>query len=166
MSSIMDQLLPSPENFRTVAQTYTDQVSLLRRTTNAISAVLSQVQSSGSVLFNASKDPLSKIDGLDEILEIQTRVVDLLLLAGMGQAIEIEEFQEYAQRLVALYTNLELPKKLKASAIKDQAVRELEQEWLGGNDMIRVQQFFKAATAGITNAAQFCNVKIGPLPTF
>lgn len=164
MSSVTDNILPNPGNFRNVAQVYADQISLLRRTTNAIMDVVQKA--SGSVLFDPSNDSLSRLPGLEEIQETQTRIVDLLVLAALGQSIDMEEFRDYAKLLVGLYGKLDMIKKFKDSGIKDQALRDLEGVWQKGNDMMQVQEFFKGANASIANAAEFCGISIGPLPVF
>jgi hypothetical protein len=128
--------------------------------------IFEKLEAGGSVLFDPSKDSLAEMDGLADIQEIQTRVVDLLILTGLGLDVDIEEFQVYAKQLVGMYANLGMTAKLKASTIKNEELRVLEQEWLAGNEMIIVQLFFKGANASIVNAAKFCGVEITELPTF
>lgn len=163
----LEKLNPKPENLRSVAMAYADQVSLLRRTTNAIAAIMMQLNASkGSTLFKVDKDPLAEIPGRENIISLQVRIMDMLLLIALGQDVDIEEFQEYAQILVQLYGELDMPNRFKKSSLKDQTLRELEQEWLDGNDMVRVQQFFRGATLSISNAAEYCGITISPLPEF
>jgi|GEM_PF-5806238 len=166
MSSITEESFAgTPENFRNIAQMYTDQITLLRLTTNAIEIVLAQLKG-GSMLFDVSKDPLSNIPEREAIIAVQARIVDVMILIGLGQIIDMEELQEYAQILLELFNEMDMPGKLQASTIKDQTLRDLEKEWLKSNNMTHVQAIFQCAVAGITSAGEYCGVAIAPLPSF
>jgi len=155
---------PIPNNFRMIAQIYTDQSSLIRRTVLAVEAVLPQA--GGSALFDFSADPLKELYLDDTVIEIHTRIVDLLIMAALGQKIEISEFQDYAKALVPLYGSFEFVAKIKNSALKNSTLAALEQEWLSGSDFARVQALFKIATNAVNQAAIYCTIGIDELPEF
>ena len=166
LRSLEEVIQPNPENFRFVARIYADQISLIRRTFNEVNSALSQAQGTATVLFDFSNDPLNQLTLDDNLIELQSRIIDLLVLSAFGQIIPVDEFQDYAKSLVPLYAAYDFVGALKNSALRNPALSELEQEWLEGTNFSRVQEFFRACTASVVAAAEYCTISIDPLPEF
>ncbi len=166
-NALEDRYQPRPENFRVISQIYADQLSLIRRTMTAINFIFDMFQNLEEPIdFDFSNDSLRTLKIGDKLLEVQTYVVDLLVMSGLGQSIVVEEFQDYAKQLAALYGTFDFLERYTDSAVKHDTLDELRLEWEEGSNFTRVQQFYRIATYSVSEAASYCTVEISALPEF